>query len=167
MATSNNWALSLFFTTFCSIVLATFVRDVTWFTVVQRNLSTVLQAQSFPGWQFRWIFLHKCFCFSALTTWRRPESLAVVSRAVQVYHCFPLPRATYVLRVHWHISARRLYRRYTPLTCSLRRPRQLSGVFLFTGVLSTLSAPFLFTASLHNPVDRGIQNYDHLPFLVV
>ena len=32
---------------------------------------------------------------------------------------------------------------------------------------STLSVPFLFKASLHNPVDRGIQNYDHLPFLVV
>ena len=64
MATSNNWALSWFFTTFCSIdVLATFVRDVTWFTVVQRNLSTVLQAQSFPGWQFLWIFLHNCFVF--------------------------------------------------------------------------------------------------------
>ena len=39
------------------------------------------------------------FCFSALSTWCRPESLAVVSGAVQVYHCFPLPRATYVLRV--------------------------------------------------------------------
>ena len=107
------------------------------------------------------------FCFSAPTTWRRPESLAVVYRAVQVYHYFPLPRATYILRVHWHVSARCLYRWYTPLTCSLRRPRQLSGVFLFTGVLSTPSAPFLFKASLHNPVDRGIQNYDHLPFLVV
>ena len=41
-ATNNNWALSWFFTTFCSIhVLATFVRDVSWFTVVPRHLSTV------------------------------------------------------------------------------------------------------------------------------
>ena len=29
------------------------------------------------------------------------------------------------------------------------------------------SVLFLFKASLHNPVDRGIQNYDHLPILVV
>ena len=139
MATSNNWASSWFFPTFCSIdVLATFVRDVTWFKETCRQfcrLKVFPDDNSF-GSSFTNV------CFSGLTTWRRPESLAVVSRAVQVYHCFPLPRATYVLRVHWHVSARRLYRRYTPLTCSLRRPRQLSGVFLFTGVF--LRSVYLF-----------------------
>ena len=143
MATSNNWALSWFFTTFCSIdVLATFVRDVTWFTVVQRNLSDSSAGSKFSRMTITLDIPSQMFCFSAHTTWRRPESLAVVSRAVQVYHCFPLPRATYVLRVHWHVSARRLYRRYTPLTCSLRRPRQLSGVFLFTGFF--LRSVYLF-----------------------
>ena len=168
MATSNNWALSWFFPTFCSInVLAMFVRDVMWFTVVQRNLSTVLQAQGFPGWQFLWIFLHKCFVFPpsqlgvGLSPW---QSFLGQFRYTIV---FPCP----VLHTSSEYTLTRLGSSSLPaIHTSDMLPLSTSAIvwcLLVHRGFSTLSVPFLFKASLHNPVDRGIQNYDHLPFLVV
>ena len=167
MATSNNWALSWFFPTFCSIdVLATFVRDVTWFTVVQRNLSTVLQAQSFPGWQFLWIFLHKCFVFPpsqlgvGLSPWQSflgQFRYTIVSLAP----CYIRPPSTLTRLGSSSLPA---------IHTSDMLPSSTSAIvwcLLVHRGFSTLSVPFLFKASLHNPVGRGIQNYDHLPFLVV
>ena len=123
MATSNNWAWSKFFTTFCSIdVLATFVRDVTWFTMVQRNLSTVRQAQSFPGWQFLWIFLHKCFVFPPSQLGVGPGPWQSFMGQIRYNIVFPCP----VLQMSSeYTNTSRLIRRYTPLTCSLHRTSEI------------------------------------------